>query len=401
MKFPDLASILETHGKPHSQNILMMPFYQEYGHLARHLDALNAQTSHDFDLIIMLEPDSDFGKVRSIIREKNPGFAVIIAKRKERTGSAGGFFTCQKYALENGYKYTIFADADCIPTDPRLMAKLLEHREAGYVHSTTLRVAGGRVLERGVNIGWYSLLSVKNTLRFGLYYMPLYIGGDDLEYSDRLAIRPTTLENFCEHPPLPVGEIDKTTAYIVQTVLLIRGRNFFEYFLYLALLLPVALVFMPPYGRRAYASAMHSILAYSYGKAAWERARSGFEKFSVPSLPKDPGFERATYAEYVKANFPFNLFRFIRNSWRKDILVENAVTPSHARLAAIFARRLYLRTLSGYLIGADNRNRVAHMLKILVFAALFPIHTMLLLLAVLSLGLLFRPKTMGYGLGSK
>lgn len=54
MKFSNLASILETHGKPSSDILLMVPFHKEYGHLPRHLGALNAQTSHGFDLILPL-----------------------------------------------------------------------------------------------------------------------------------------------------------------------------------------------------------------------------------------------------------------------------------------------------------------------------------------------------------
>ncbi len=107
----DYASVLLERRK-NSQVLIVMPFYDNYAAIAKHLELLSAQTTSDFDIVIVASVVSDEKKLREIIDGGNYKFGVALVKRKEDTGSAGGYFTGEKYALENGYRAILIGDDD-------------------------------------------------------------------------------------------------------------------------------------------------------------------------------------------------------------------------------------------------------------------------------------------------
>ncbi|NYZ74267.1 glycosyltransferase, partial [Candidatus Micrarchaeota archaeon] len=129
--FGELVQSTKEFRKKKANGLIIMPFYRAYDYLFKHLELLEAQTFQDFDLLIVLNSLSDEKKVLDFINQNKFGYGIIVAKRKEDTGSAGGFFTGEKYALENGYKYIIITDDDCLPVNKRHIETLVEEHRKG------------------------------------------------------------------------------------------------------------------------------------------------------------------------------------------------------------------------------------------------------------------------------
>jgi rhamnopyranosyl-N-acetylglucosaminyl-diphospho-decaprenol beta-1,3/1,4-galactofuranosyltransferase len=117
---PELSEVIiseKRYGRIGKDTLVIMPFYNSYDYLSRHIELLKRQTFKGFDLLIVLSSVSDGKKVDEILGTAAPDYGIIAVKRKDDTGSAGGFYAGQKYALEHGYQYMVITDDDCLPVD--------------------------------------------------------------------------------------------------------------------------------------------------------------------------------------------------------------------------------------------------------------------------------------------
>ncbi len=402
MAFQDLVSSIRVIRKSGSKTLVILPFYTEYGHLARHLSLLRKQTSRDFDLLIVMNAVTDETRVASIAEPAAPDFGIILAKRKEDTGSAGGFSAGQLYALENGYEWMVFTDSDCYPADERLIENLLANRQKGYVRPECRLMSDGRAVEvnRGGNVAFYSLLSSQLVREYGIYYAPIYYGADDLEYIERIRETPFNVHSFCQHP-YPAGayrNFDKYVLYLVHLLIFTRNaRSFLNNIVNLTVSLPVFLLFLPPYGRKGHWGAIRCLLAGIYGKPAVEALRTRYQDsitepdlkgFAAVSFESSYGSDTSYASSLMK---PFAHFR-------KDIIIEKSYSGFLTTLAALAARRAYCRLDGKAMLLADNSNPLLHALRLALFPAYIPLLAFFFAPLFTLLKCLRQPKTMRYGL---
>ncbi|MFH0884742.1 MAG: glycosyltransferase [Candidatus Micrarchaeota archaeon] len=405
MKFAELVSAVEEFSRKGSDTLIIMPFYLEYGWLSDHLGALSKQTFQDFDVILILNKVSDETKVYEIIRKGKPRFGIIVAKRKEDTGSAGGFFTGQRYALENGYKQMIIVDIDCIPIDNDLVEMLVRNKDRGYVKPTVRITDAGRVVQTmaGGVIPWYSLISMDTARKYGLYYLPLYYGAEDLDYASRIKEKPFVIGSKCQHPAPSIQSyknLDKSLIYMVNGLAVIRDlRALPIYVVTLIVSMPAYLVFFPAYGSKAFNALLSCLLTHTYGKRASERLVSGFGGHVQGKAPD--GFEHVDYSSSLSLDKQYFLMplRIMKDTFRRNIVIDHSKSGFLATFVPIFAKKSYYWIENrGHLLLSDNSNPVLHAVKLLLFAALLPIIAVFIIFYVVPMNLILRPKTDNYGL---
>jgi hypothetical protein len=294
MEFKQLVSYCKPMRQLKTDLIIVITSFDSYGLVVSHLKLLSKQTYQRFNVLLVLGVAFDDKKLGAYLEENQFAFGIILAKENDRRGCSGGFFTGQKYALENGYEYIIMADDDCMPVDKGLVEALYSKRAAKYVRPTTVFVAGS-YRKKGFAAGpsQYSLYSAEVFREYGLYYLPLYHGADDGEYMERVKQPYIHIPNNTEHPYISgmrlFGVFDRQWLFMLQSLIIMRSirttlYNLTQY----AFMAAVSLCFLPPYGRRLFVLMNGLLLTYTYGKEANRRVRSGYEKSILPSLPNSP-----------------------------------------------------------------------------------------------------------------
>jgi hypothetical protein len=178
---------------------IVIPVHDEAGFLGRHLDALERQTSKDFDVILVHSPGFS---TAGLLGGRPYGITALPLKHSL---GAGAFYAGQKYALEAGYRTVILADVDAIPVSPALVGRLsgLAASSSGSVFLPGLKTPG-RPVCRSASVHWYGAMSSSALLRAGLTYLPIRFGGEDSEFGYRLSasgLRFTYVTDVCmDHP---------------------------------------------------------------------------------------------------------------------------------------------------------------------------------------------------------
>lgn len=405
MRLSDFAAIVKDDIVQRKHAIVLMPVFREYESIREHLAFLSAQDSQDFDLVIVMNAHTEGNRVMDILRSAKPAFGTAVIKRKEDTGSAGGFFTGQLYALEKGYQFQIFADADCYPTDTALVGSLIRAGHHGYVsHPVHNTVNGKRLLTTPATvIAQYCLLSSEIVRSMGLYYMPLYLDADDLEYMERIGRKPFVISNAATHP-LPFSGLRNPDRYLrskINTLTVSKNfRTLLMNFIITSALLPALALFAPGFGGKAHLSSLQCLLMHRYGKAAASAINSDFMDFVGTPAPGD-GFAKAYYGSaFGSDSRGFVPLRAIRDSFRKDVEIEAVSSITLTLLVMLSSRRCRISLGNDKCLTlSDNRNPLLHALRLAAFAFCFPAIALLLLFVFLPQKIFFQPKTMRYGLG--
>ncbi|VVB99701.1 Glycosyl transferase family 2 [uncultured archaeon] len=412
MEFSGLAKITAVRGKPKGNLLVAMPCHGETLVLARHLDFLSGQSSQIFDVILVLGPDYPVAWLDALLSRKKFPFAVIVAQREEDTGSAGGFFTGQKYALENGYGYVILADADCFPEDPRVIERLYEKREAGFVSPRArLAIPGGRVLETDgsnseleVSVAYYSLLSRGKMESCGLYFMPAYMGCDDAEYRERLGKR-IFADAWVSHPygagNAVQSNLGKHWLYSLNAAMLLRAKGrAASNAARAALCLPMMALFYPPYGRGLARAIASSLATGAYGKKLRDRLRKvDYSQWEILPSAAPKGFLHAEYGGDMRNHVgaAWHALAGALGLLGKNAVIEKCGNDLLLNLACATARKLYYRTAGGkLLLMADNKSMPLWAAKLIL---LLPCEILSAAFAAASFAVrtVARPKTRRYG----
>jgi len=162
-----------------NSTVLIIPTCRTDGMLRTHLERLTKQTTKKFDIIIVYEPDNEFAA-------KPNGTSVLHIRRKENSGSAGGFYTGELVALDEGYEKIILSDDDCLPESEVLierMAAALDKEDVVMPKVTYLpieRITGG-------SLHMYAGMRKEVLKKSGLTFYPLYVGGEDYDLATRIS----------------------------------------------------------------------------------------------------------------------------------------------------------------------------------------------------------------------
>ncbi len=206
---------------------VIIPSYRDGAVLKAHLERLSKQTCRDFDVIAV------YGEGDRFIAA--PQASVLHIRRRFDIGSAGAFYAGEKKAIAEGYEYLIMADDDCLPESPHLLESIVESLKDSHVAYP--RVSYGGEAARNGWIHHYAGMRREVLERVGFSYLPLYMGGEDVELECRImaaGFRLSTVRALAAHPMYrPYHLLDGPKAYyycrgaLIQLNLL-RGFSVFE-----------------------------------------------------------------------------------------------------------------------------------------------------------------------------
>lgn len=104
--------------KKYNHAIIIVMFDRIY-YLENHLRMLSPDK---YDIILVLGYLVNLDEIKNEIQKYKHN--IIIIKRKNDDGPAGGFYIGYKYAIDNKYEYITFAEDDCYPIEPDLPYKI-------------------------------------------------------------------------------------------------------------------------------------------------------------------------------------------------------------------------------------------------------------------------------------
>jgi len=200
---PPLAALVaqkKDQRKPWKrETALIIPTYRNAEALERHVGRLGDQTLKGFDIIIV------YGGEDGFLRPP-PWASVLHMRERGRMGCAGGYYIGQCCALEEGYRNIIFADDDCTPESDFLLDSIVEGLRHSDVVLPKTRIVPLRD-KASMILHHYGGVRREVLERAGVTYLPLYIGGEDLELMDRIRKdrrnRISAVGGFASHPMAP------------------------------------------------------------------------------------------------------------------------------------------------------------------------------------------------------
>jgi glycosyltransferase involved in cell wall biosynthesis len=403
MRFSDLVSSQKSFGLKKTDVIIVIPFYQNYDALFKHLRLLSKQTTQDFNAILVLNVVSDEKRIADFIEKSEFGFGIIVSKRKEDTGSTGGFFTGEKFAIENGYQEVVLADDDCMPEDPNLIEQLLESKKSSRpIASRVKLMINDSEWVEGLSLHMYSRIGRELLISRGLHFVPLYIGADDAEFSKRIALDGKNPRSpaWASHPYTHTIFVDfvRSLLYRINHMLFVglawNKSIFLQNF---ALLCPIYVIFGSDTVSRGGLHILSSVLSFRFGKPALDAFReriSGFRDAgnfpNVVSLVKGKQFTLD-----IKGGIK-ERWRAARYMFRKDVLLE-PVPNDIILLSMLLSRQTWISSKKGAYLMSDNSDPMMHLLRFVALGLVIP-PLLLLGLVSIPINLARKPKTLGYGL---
>lgn len=414
MRFSGIAKVVRIfNGQKKSDTLVILPVYKEYACLANNLGYLARQTRQDFDVLVVLSSVSDAARAVKSLAAKKFRFKLIVSQRLEETGSAGGFYTGQVYALEKNYAYMVLADVDCYPVDRKLMEGLAK-KKGKCIVLPKIKLVGppGGTIDYGRTIPAYGLVPSAIVRQVGLIYAPFYNAGEDPEYYVRVqkAGRPFVhIERLVEHPNGIYGKLPYifTRPHYILHALLIN-KTTFNVWVHIMSLFEAAAFFEEPF-RGKMQKLLALALQFKYGKEAAYALRTDLEAHMLKkeSIPKDAeiinlGHGRSLSPVIRQFGYPYlikNIFTIPFFYFRKNVIIKETNSYRLLAMTSVFAKRLYYQGYDGRcLLVARNDSFLAHTAKILAFFLALPFA----LLAYIPIFLLMKkmryPQTLGFGL---
>lgn len=409
MLFSEHALIIGDSGlkKARKSTLVIIPFYREYKSLEIHIRHLSHQSCKNFDALVVLNALSDEAKTAMAVKKGKPNFRVILAKRIEDTGSAGGFFTGQLFAIEKHYKSMILADTDCLPIHKDVILQLLESESAGYACASSMVARNGKPSMEPGKIPMYCLISRRVALRRGLYYAPIYLGGDDLEYSERMRCEPVQIRAYCQHRcfcekcknkgfcPHPTADhiraLRKTWAYRLHALMVSKDPAYFlASYKHFIMMSSIAFFFMEG-GSEIFLNMVITCLSVKPSKKSLN---------SMLLTSNSVETKRFMVVDEPKHWNSFRLKKRIAEVFlliRRDITLRKVYSESYLYFAAMFARSLSYCPEKKPVLISRNDNRILHFLKIAVFPFFILVYFFVFGMIFIPVKIIRQPKTEGYG----
>jgi len=208
------------------ETAVVIPTYRRKEILKTHIERLASQTLNGFDIIIIYDQDDEF-----IVPP--PGASVLHIRERGANGSAGGFYTGQGFALAEGYRHIILADDDTLPESDRLLERITELLEDYDVVVPRTRFLSLKTTSDVIHL--YGAMRRGVLEKVGLTFLPLYLGGEDLELMDRIrrdgSFSTCVGDGQASHPVQPsifLGNMRRAVYYARGNILrfLLGGRYF-------------------------------------------------------------------------------------------------------------------------------------------------------------------------------
>jgi glycosyltransferase involved in cell wall biosynthesis len=404
----DYASVLLERRK-NGQVLIVMPFYNNYAAIAKHLELLSKQTTSDFDVVIVASVASDEKKLREIIDGGNCKFGLVLVKRKEDTGSAGGYFTGEKYALENNYRAILIGDDDCLPVEPTLIEKSIREWKGGAlaVAPESRFLMDNDVSYTSRAIPFYGLLDVSLLKKNGLHYLPMYIGADDWEFCLRVVrdVKVSGVDAYVTHPARHTifANFHRSLMYRVNLMLLVVPDRIQDFIYSFAVVCPAYMVFG---SQRARAGGLHmlkSVILHRFGKDAL-MAESAYgektpEKYdAIISSSKDRGRQGAQPYDYSKIRGGFGKLPGFAKTVAGKVVLLDVINNFAVILSMMLAKETWIESTKGTYLIARNSSFASAFVKTIILGLMLPFFLIGGILAYLA-SWLRKPDTRGYGLG--
>jgi len=409
MRFDSLVSYIRPFDSIDSDLLIIIPCFNAYNDLVRHLEYLSKQSYQSFNILVVLGYKFDDKLLFDYLSKNKFNFGIFVCRRKEDNGSAGGFFTGQKYALEMKYKYVILAEDDCHPVDKDLVEILYRNREKDYVSPMIVYIAGD-YKKRGVaGPHHYTLFSREIFQKFGLYFLPLYHGSEDVEYTERISAPRHIVQANAQHPfklggTVLFGIFDRSWLFLHHAIVISRNfRATVSNLLQFAILTAISLFFFPPYGKNVFFITNGLLLSNTYGKKAQERIKTGFEGF-ISISPELGGFLEVKEQDPAYIDLPgkakiSSILSEALSMWRKSLKIERTYSVFKVFFYAVFSKKAYVCIdRKGYLLVCDNSFLPLHVAKLLAFCVFLPVYILFAFAVYLPLKAVNQPKTLAYGL---
>lgn len=405
-RFGDFATLILERRK-RDDVLLVLPFYTNYPAMFSNLGLLAKQGCQDFDVIIVANAVSDEKKILAFIEKLDMRYGIVLAKRNEDTGSAGGYFTGEKYALEKGYGAVVHVDDDCLPVSPDLLGKLISRWKAGaLVAGTECRfLLGSEVIYSSKSTVFYGLVDSSLLGARGLHYVPMYMGADDLEFGYRVVHGEKTewVDSFVTHPARHsiFANFERSLLYRINTMLMVIPRRLDEYMYGFALVCPTYIIFG---SERAHAGGLHMlrcVLAHRFGKDALPKEMAYGEKpperfGRVVSSSKLRKEKEAVHYDYSQIRGGFSRLPAFAMSVLGNVVLLDLVQNFSVLASMMFAKETWVESNRGTYCISRNQNPLTWALKLLLFAIVFPLFAMLGLLTF-PVNWARKPDTRGYG----
>ena len=409
MDFQSLVSSVHKFGAIKTDLLIVIPCYSAYEDLKQHLAYLSRQTYQDFNVLVVLGCNFDEKMLCGWLSGQEFKYGVIVCKRKDDNGSAGGFFTGQKFALEQGYPFIILSEDDCMPVDEKVVENLHKNRSSGYVSPFINYISDGFV-KKGFPAGAHHYILYADWIftKYGLYYLPLHHGSEDVEFTQRVAEPKKMIGNFVQHPYKLGGTVlfasfDRSWFFLLHAILFTKPlRATLSNLQQFVLLTAISLFFLPTYGRKVFISMNRLVLSFTYGKPAQAQIDSGIGGFFKENVDFS-GFEAVEDTDNAYSDLPggskiTSILLEAAGKWRRQIRIEKTYSFTKIFLFAALARKVYVSAGRGkYVLASDNSSLAAHIAKLFMFALFLPIYAAAALLIHLPLTVLRRPRTLGYG----
>ena len=401
--FSEYAALIKEDRKG-GAILLIMPFYTNYPALFKHLDSLTKQTFTGFDVVIVANAVSDEKRINDFIAKGKFPFGIAVVKRKEDTGSAGGYFTGEKYALEKGYQAVIIGDDDCLPMDDRLIEKMVAQWKGGFLAAgpECRFLMEDKVVYTNRALPFYNLIDISLLKKGGLHYLPAYIGADDIDFTLRVGkgVKISQVDSYVTHPARHsiFANFERSLLYRINQMLLTVPECFVDYMYDFAIICPIYLIFGSARAKAGAAHILESVLAHRYGKEALpkdaEYHENAPEKYDITVSPLKKGQGGYDYSE-VRGGFG-KLPGFSSMVRGKIVLLD--MINNYAVLASMMlAKETWIASSKGTYLIAKNPGIVQDIAKICLFVLVLPFFLIGGVLTYL-LNCLRKPDTRRYGL---
>lgn len=167
---------------------VIIPTFNTAEMVNKHLDALQKQTTKDFDVIVI---DSGKSEDRNKINTERP-FRVIVKYFKEDLGGAGSSYKGMKYAMQTGYRNIMLSDSDCIPKSANLIEELARNvsdKIAVVPTNCEKESVPDKSKTSVIKECPFHYLTINRGIidRVGYVRKGLFIYGDDFDYTGRIA----------------------------------------------------------------------------------------------------------------------------------------------------------------------------------------------------------------------
>ena len=221
--------------------------YNRRDDLQHCISSLRKQTFRDFDILVVNNGSTD-GTKEYLNNEQG-----LIIIHQENLGGAGGFYTGEKYAYDNGYKWVWLMDDDGIADSKQLeqLMKYASEKERPVLNALVLNKdksdelaffapvkRADELKEKEVTLEFVhpfngTLIHRSVMEKVGLIKKEMFIWGDEMEYMERLRVngyQPVTVVGAIHFHPKEKGKKMRVIPFWGKYEVMDKPAKFSKYY---------------------------------------------------------------------------------------------------------------------------------------------------------------------------